>query len=99
MSVRAKIRLKKEFDWSLLADQTIDVYNRVWSEFLTSYWVEGTVWPLSPGAEERAKKLRLEEKAADGTYVERPRPRSRPGLPNLASIVEDEEEAEEELSL
>ena len=95
LSVRAKERLKTDFDWSLLADQTIAVYDQVWSEFLKSYWVEGTVWPLSPGADERAKRLRLEEKAADGTYIQRPRPRMGAGLPALADVVEDEKEAEQ----
>ena len=95
LSVRARERLKTDFDWSLLADQTIAVYDQVWSEFLKSYWVEGTVWPLSPGADERAKRLRLEEKAADGTYIQRPRPRMGAGLPALADVVEDEKEAEQ----
>ncbi len=99
MATQAKIRLRTDFDWSLLADQTIKVYNKVWSEFLTSYWVENTVWPLSPGAEERAKRLRLEEKATDGTYVERPRPRIGGGLPSLHEVVDDEDETETEISL
>jgi len=97
MSAKARIRLRTDFDWSHLADQTIAVYDRVWSEFLDSYWAANTVWPVSPGADDRAKRLRLEEKAADGTYVERLRPRISTTLPHLASVVEEElEEREEE---
>lgn len=72
---KAKARLVEEFDWSRLADQTIEVYNRVWSEFLESYWVDNTVWPVSPGAEERAEELKLSEKAKAETPIERPRPK------------------------
>jgi glycosyltransferase involved in cell wall biosynthesis len=72
---KARKRLHEEFDWSLLADKTIAVYERVWSEFLESYWVEGTVWPVSPGATERAEELQLREKAEQGVPIVRPRPR------------------------
>jgi glycosyltransferase involved in cell wall biosynthesis len=72
---KARKRLHEEFDWSLLADKTISVYERVWSEFLESYWVEGTVWPVSPGATERAEELQLREKAEQGVPIVRPRPR------------------------
>jgi len=96
MSEKARVRLKTDFDWSHLADQTIAVYDQVWREFLESYWAENTVWPVSPGAAERAKRLRLEEKAADGTFVERPRPRIAAKLPALATVVEDAEQDEKE---
>ena len=99
MSMKARIRLKTDFDWSHLANQTIGVYDRVWNEFLNSYWAQNTVWPVSPGAEERAKRLRLEEKAVDGAIIERPRPRISTSLPSLTSIVEEEEEEKEELGL
>jgi len=99
MSLKARIRLKTDFDWSHLANQTIGVYDRVWNEFLNSYWAQNTVWPVTPGAEERAKRLRLEEKAVDGTIIERPRPRISTSLPSLTSIVEEEEEEKEELGL
>lgn len=72
---KARERLREEFDWSLLADKTMAVYDRVWSEFLESYWIEGTVWPVSPGAHERAEELKLREKAEQGLPVVRPRPR------------------------
>jgi hypothetical protein len=62
-----------DFAWPNLAEQTIAVYERVWKEFLTSYWADATVWPVSPGAEERAKELQLDEKALTGVPIERPR--------------------------
>jgi len=75
LKVAARSRLREEFDWSLIADQTIKVYERVWSEFLESYWAEATVWPVSPGADERAEELHLREKAEQGVPISRPRPR------------------------
>jgi hypothetical protein len=36
---------------------------------LDSYWAEGTVWPVSPGAADRAAQLELERKAQEGTDV------------------------------
>lgn len=75
MALKAKERLKSEFDWSLLADQTAKVYDQVWTEFLDSYWAENTVWPVSPGAEERYEQLHLREKAIAAQAVVRPRPR------------------------
>jgi glycosyltransferase involved in cell wall biosynthesis len=66
-------RLVADFAWPNLAEQTIAVYERVWTEFLTSYWADATVWPVSPGAEERAKELQLDEKALTGVPIERPR--------------------------
>lgn len=92
MKVKARERLKADFDWSHLADQTIEVYDRVWNEFLTSYWADGTVWPVSPGAEERAEKLRLRDKAVAGAYVERPRPR----ISDMRTQQQDRADAEEE---
>jgi glycogen(starch) synthase len=86
----ARKRLKEDFDWSRIADQTISVYDRVWAEFLSSYWAENTVWPVSPGAETRAEELRLKEKAKEGVILERPRPRV-----GLVAPVRDEEEDEE----
>jgi glycogen synthase len=65
----------RDFNWSAIAEQTIGVYDRVWNEFLSSYWVQGTVWPVSPGAAERAEELRLREKAVTGVPLELPRPR------------------------
>lgn len=71
---KAKARLHTDFDWGRIATQTIEVYDRVWNEFLQSYWAEGTVWPVSPGAEERAENKRLSEKSRRGGFESRPRP-------------------------
>jgi glycosyltransferase involved in cell wall biosynthesis len=90
LSVKAKERLIKDFDWSHLADVTIKTYERVWNEFLDSYWAADTVWPVSPGAMERAENLRLREKAERGVVLERPRPRLTPGVPLLPDEEEDE---------
>lgn len=68
----AKLRLYTDFDWGQLAKQTLAVYERVWSEFLESHWAENTLWPITPGAEERAAALRVKEKARTGAYVEKP---------------------------
>ncbi|MEA2552656.1 MAG: hypothetical protein QOJ65_832, partial [Fimbriimonadaceae bacterium] len=70
----AKERLKTDFNWSNIADKTIKVYERVWDEFLTSYWAEKTLWPVAPGAEERAQEKHVREKAVSATAVSRPRP-------------------------
>jgi len=87
----ARKRLRTDFDWGLIADQTITVYDRVWAEFLNSYWAEGTVWPVSPGATERAAELKLKQKAVEGVVIERPRPSV--SIPNLG-LVKEQEEAE-----
>lgn len=97
LSTAAKVRLKQDFDWGLLADQTIAVYDQVWEEFIHSYWVENTVWPVSPGAEERAKRLRLQEKATEGMIIQRPRPKVASNLPALTEVVEEEDETEQDL--
>lgn len=94
LSVAAKERLNHDFDWSHLADQTIAVYDRVWSEFLDSYWAADTVWPVSPGAAERAEILHLREKAERGVAIERPRPRLTPGVAVLERPEEEEEQTE-----
>jgi glycosyltransferase involved in cell wall biosynthesis len=72
--VAANKRLDTDFDWGRIADQTIEVYNRVWAEFLGSYWADRTLWPISEGARERAELLRVKEKAQTGAYVARPMP-------------------------
>lgn len=48
MAQSAKERLRTDFDWSRLAEQTRSVYDRTWNEFLSSFWVADTLWPLSP---------------------------------------------------
>lgn len=72
LKAKADQRLDTDFDWGLIADQTIAVYDRIWQEFLTSYWAERTLWPISPGARERAEMLRVRDKAKTGAYVARP---------------------------
>jgi glycosyltransferase involved in cell wall biosynthesis len=69
----ASARLKTDFDWGKIADRTISTYERVWSEFLGSYWADNTLWPVSPGAEERAQRLGVKEKALTGAFASRPR--------------------------
>lgn len=90
----AKQRLSKDFGWSHIADQTIAVYDQVWSEFLDSYWAANTVWPVSPGAEARAADLNLRQKAETGVLAERPRPRL--GVPIIPTVDEIDEEEERE---
>lgn len=89
----ARRRLRTDFDWRLLADQTIAVYDRIWSEFLTSYWAADTVWPVSPGAEERAAELKLDEKAKEGVPIESPHVRADGfgSVDDLIEPVQDEE--------
>lgn len=89
LRANAEARLKTEFDWSHLAGQTIDVYDRVWSEFLESYWFENTVWPVSPGAEERAEQLHIAEKAEALSVTERPMPAGGSTLQKPEQLEED----------
>lgn len=74
LSEAARERLYTDFDWSCIADQTIKVYERVWDEFVHSYWADKTLWPVTPGAEERAEERHVREKAVAATAVSRPRP-------------------------
>lgn len=74
LNQNAKQRLVHDFDWGRIAGQTIDVYNRVWSEFLESYWAQETLWPVNPLAEKRAEELRVREKAQVGGLQPKPRP-------------------------
>jgi glycosyltransferase involved in cell wall biosynthesis len=59
----ARARLETDFDWAVIAEQTHRVYDRVWAEFLGSYWADRSLWPVAPGAEERAEKLQVRDKA------------------------------------
>ncbi len=95
LKANAKERLKTDFDWANLADQTIKVYERVWEEFLTSYWADGTVWPVSPGAEERAEALHLTEKAETGVEIQVPTVGVDPRL-LTKSILESHPDAQDE---
>ncbi len=78
---RARKRLKTDFHWAHLATQTIAVYERVWSEFLHSYWAHNTLWPVTPGAEERAQRLHVKEKAVTGAFASRPQRPTHVALP------------------
>ena len=69
LKAAARVRLGTDFGWPHLASQTRDIYDRVWAEFLDSYWAAGTVWPVTPGAEDRARELELERKAEFGSEV------------------------------
>ena len=74
LKAKAQNRLKIDFSWPALADQTIAVYDRVWTEFLDSYWADQTLWPVTPGAEERAERLRVRQKADELRQPMRPLP-------------------------
>ncbi|MBI1756492.1 MAG: glycosyltransferase family 4 protein [Fimbriimonas ginsengisoli] len=84
-------RLRKDFDWRRLAQQTVSVYERVWSEFLASFWAQRTLWPVTPGAEQRAQERHVREKAEAGLATPRPRP-AVSLTPPAESVQEGEEE-------
>lgn len=98
---KAVVRLQSDFDWGIIADQTIEVYKRVWDEFLSSFWADRTLWPISPGARERAELLKVKDKAKTGAY--RPIPNKNVSEPTvnipadstLGSGVTADEEIEE----
>ncbi|WP_265101633.1 glycosyltransferase family 4 protein [Fimbriimonas ginsengisoli] len=94
LAENAKKRLRTDFEWPRIADQTIEVYNRVWAEFLGSYWADQTVWPVTPGAAERAEELHLREKAKEPAVIERPRPRIGPLVAPMLDEQDEEEERE-----
>ncbi|MCE9559839.1 MAG: glycosyltransferase family 4 protein [Armatimonadetes bacterium] len=82
MKIAARARLDTDFAWSRIADETIKVYEKVWAEFLDSHWAESSLWPVRPGATERASKMGVEEKAKTGAFATRPqRPTHVPGAP------------------
>lgn len=89
----AHARLGTDFEWSRIASQTIEVYDRVWKEFLNSYWADGTVWPVTPGADERAERRHLAEKSRQAPQVERPRPLVI--TPSVPSTLDHEEHPSE----
>jgi glycogen(starch) synthase len=91
LAERARTRLKVDFDWSHLADQTIAVYKRTWDEFLESYWAASTLWPVTPGAEERAAQLKVREKAAAHVHADRARPELPEPIPAPRHLLEQEE--------
>ena len=86
--------------WGTIANQTLGVYERVWSEFMSSYWADKSLWPVKPGAEERAERLGVRDKALTGSFVARPEPAvAVPHVPLLtadAAIAAGELEEEEQ---
>jgi glycosyltransferase involved in cell wall biosynthesis len=72
LKLEARKRIDAEFAWPLLAEQTAKVYDQVWAEFLESYWADRTLWPITPGANERAEQLKVREKARTGGFITRP---------------------------
>lgn len=85
----ASDRLKDDFNWSRIAGQTIGVYERVWHEFMSSYWAEATLWPITPGAEERANERHVREKVRPEAISSRPRPSV--DLPAVPATFDHEE--------
>ncbi len=90
--VAAHKRLDTDFNWSKLATETIAVYERVWREFLESYWSAKTLWPVTPGADERAALKQVRDKAISGSATQRPRPLVTTGGHVKPKAFEDEEE-------
>ncbi len=91
-------RLTQDFDWKRIAEQTAAVYERVWAEFLESHWADRSLWPVKPGAVERAESLQVRSKATTGAYV--PRPLSAINIPSEpldpdTAIAGGESEAEQ----
>lgn len=84
----ARKRLKDEFAWDGLATKTKAVYERVWSEFLESYWADNTLWPVTPGAEERASRLGVKEKALTGAFAARPQRSTHVPVPAVSVPVD-----------
>lgn len=89
MNLAARERLYTDFDWDNIAQQTLNVYEQVWAEFLQSYWADNTLWPVSPGADERANRLKVREKAVTGAFASRPARPTYVATPSTAAHVED----------
>lgn len=86
----ASLRLGSEFNWGTIAHQTVGTYERVWNEFVDSYWASDTVWPVVPGADERWLAKQLRERALAGATLARSR--SSVHVPSAPTV--DELEAE-----
>ncbi|MCC7101853.1 MAG: glycosyltransferase family 4 protein [Fimbriimonadaceae bacterium] len=72
MKKMARARLYLDFNWEVIAQQTRDVYYRVWNEFVASHHADASLWPVMPGAEERAERAHVKEKAVTGGFDTRP---------------------------
>lgn len=89
LAANAKRRLSTDFSWSLIAGQTVELYERVWAQFLQSYWADETLWPVSPGAEQRAEAKLRELRSPEPWVAGRPRPQvSQPELPTTIHVEE-----------
>ncbi len=97
LKTEARKRLRVDFTWPRLADQTMAVYDQVWAEFLESYWADATLWAVNPGAEERAKDAELRSRSKAHATIERPRPSS-PAKVVPEEFALEEEESETSLS-
>lgn len=94
LNANARVRLKTDFDWAKLAQATASVYRRVWDEFLSSHWAERTLWPVTAGAEERARVLRVREMAERGEVAAKATPSvAVTPEPGRISFKEHEEDA------
>lgn len=93
LAQNALTRLQEEFDWDLIAQQTCALYERVWAEFLSSYWAEETLWPVSAGAQERAEEKHVREKVRPEAIPQRPRPVAET-VPDLPATLAHEEQTE-----
>lgn len=82
-------RLGSDFSWPRLAELTHQVYDRIWAEFLGSFWAEETLWPVSEGARERAEASRVKQKAAEGGYSGTPSVTTHVPLPVVEAISPD----------
>lgn len=72
MKTMARARLGLDFHWGNIAQQTADVYYRVWNEFVSSHHAGSSLWPVLPGWEERAEAAHVREKAVTGGFEQRP---------------------------
>ena len=91
LTQNARKRLEEDFSWSKLAAQTHTIYQRVWDEFLESYWAKETLWPVNPEALERIKKLKVTKKPRKARKL-LVKPGSKTSIP-AASIVIDVRQA------
>ena len=78
LAKNALVRLKTEFDWDLIAQQTAKLYEKVWAEFTESYWAAETLWPVNPAAAERAEERQVRDKVRPEKIPVRPRPIAEP---------------------
>lgn len=71
MKKMARARLYLDFNWENIAAQTRDLYFSVWNEFVTSHHAGSSLWPILEGAEERAERAHVKQKAVIGGFESR----------------------------